>query len=325
MHRQGFMLTAILVLGLVASPALADAQSGPKVYRIGVLGNENTPPWESLRRGLRDLGYVDGRNVAMEWRWSEGRTDRLPVLASELIALRPDVIVASGTQAIRAAKQATSTIPIVMTVSAYPDKLGLVESLAHPGGNVTGLTNVAPELAGKRLELLKEIAPRVSRLAVVWNPASPVEALGLQALLVAAPAAGMEVQSVEVRSPDDFPAAFAAISAKRGEALQAFGNPVNFKGRQAIADFALRNRLPSIFEERLFVEAGGLMSYAPSFNDMFRRAAGYVDKILKGAKPAELPVEQPTKFELVINAKTAKALGLTIPPSLLVRVDQVLE
>jgi putative ABC transport system substrate-binding protein len=311
--------------GLLAGPLAVEAQQASKVYRIGVLGNENNPPWDGFRRGLRDLGYVDGRNLSMEWRWSEGKPDRFPALAMELVALRPDVIVASGTQAVRAAMEATSAIPIVMTTSSYPEKIGLVKSLSRPGGNVTGLSNVGPELSGKKLQLLKEIAPKVSRVAVLWNPASTVEPLALQELLTAAPAVGVEIQSVEVRSPDDFSAAFAAVSSSRVHAMLALGNPINFRGRQLIADFALRNRLPSIYDERLFVDAGGLMSYAPSFTDSFRRAATYVDKILKGAKPADLPVEQPTKFELIVNLKTAKALGLTIPQSVLIRADEIIQ
>jgi putative ABC transport system substrate-binding protein len=314
-----------VVVSLLAAPLVAAAQGPGKVYRIGVLGNENNPPWDGFRRGLRDLGYVDGRNLSIEWRWSEGKPDRFPALAMELVALRPDVIVASGTQAIRAAMEATSAIPIVMTTSSYPERIGFVKSLARPGGNVTGLSNVGPELSGKRLELLKEIAPNVFRVAVLWNPASTVEPLALQELLTAGAAINVEIQSVEVRSPDDFSAAFAAVSSSRAHAMLALGNPINFRGRQLIADFALRSGLPSIYAERLFVEAGGLMSYAPSFTDSFRRAAIYIDKILKGAKPGDLPVEQPTKFELVINLKTAKALGLTIPPSLLLRADQVIE
>jgi len=325
MNWTRLVLTALFAGGFFAAPPLANAQPATKVHRIGVLGNENTPQWEGLRQGLRDLGYVDGRNVRMEWRWSEGKTDRLPSLALELVALAPDVIVASGTQAVRAAKLATSTIPIVMTVSAYPEKIGLVESLARPGGNITGLTNIAPELNGKRFELLKEIAPRISRLAVLWNPASPVELLSFREMLAAAQVAGLEIQSIEVRSPDDFPTAFATVSSSRAHALLAIGNPINFKGRQLIADFVRKHQLPSIFDERLFVEAGGLMSYAPSFTDLFRRAATYVDRILKGAKPADLPVEQPTKFELVINSKTARLLGLTIPRTILLRVDQLIE
>jgi putative tryptophan/tyrosine transport system substrate-binding protein len=325
MNWSHAVLTAILALASLAISERVVAQPPGKIHRIGVLGNENNPPWDGFRQGLRELGYVDGQNVTIEWRWSEGRPDRFPGLATEVVALKPDVIVASGTQAIRAAKRATSAIPIVMTTSSYPDKIGLVNSLSRPGGNVTGLSNVGPELSGKKLELLKEIAPKASRVAVLFNPASDVEPLAVRELSAAAPAVGVEIQSVEVRSPDDFSAAFAAVSPSRIDALLALGNPINFRGRQLIADFALKNRLPSIYDERLFVEAGGLISYAPSFTDSFRRAATYVDKILKGQQPADLPVEQPTKFDLVINLKTAKALGLTIPPSLLLRADHVIE
>lgn len=322
MNWSPAVLIAILALA-ISEPAVA--QPPGKIHRVAVLGNENNPPWEGFRQGLRELGYVDGQNVTIEWRWSEGKPDRFPSLATEVVALKPDVIVASGTQAIRAAKRATSAIPIVMTTSSYPDKIGLVDSLSRPGGNVTGLSNIGPELSGKKLELLKEIAPKASRVAVLFNPASEVEPLLVRELSAAAAAVGVEIQSVEVRSPDDFSAAFAALSASRVHALLALGNPINFRGRQLIADFALENRLPSIYDERLFVEAGGLMSYAPSFTDSFRRAATYVDKILKGAKPADLPVEQPMKIELVINVKTAKILGLTIPHSLLLRADQLVQ
>jgi len=321
--RRTFIGT--LAGGLLASPFTTFAQQPTTLPRIGVLGSEDAPPWEGFRRGLRDLGYIDGRNITMEWRWSEGRTDRLPALAIELVQLKVDIIVASGTQAVRSAKQATSAIPIVMAVSAYPDRIGLVESLARPGGNVTGLSNLGPELMGKSFQLLKEIAPKVSRVAVLWNPANPVEALGFKEILAAALGAGVEIQSIEVRTPDEYAAAFATVTASRADALFAFGNPVNFKNRQLIADFALKSRLPSVYQERLFVESGGLLSYAPSFIDLFRRAATYVDKILKGAKPADLPVEQPTKFELVINVKTAKALGITIPQSLLLRAPEMIQ
>ena len=316
---------AILLATFLAISQPTVAQPPGKIHRVAVLGNENNPPWEGFRRGLRELGYVDGQNVAIEWRWSEGKPDRLPGIAKELVALNPDVIVASGTQAIRAAKVATSAIPIVMTTSSYPDKIGLVDSLSRPGGNVTGLSNVGPELSGKKLELLKQIAPKASRVAVVFNPASEVEPLVVQELSAMAPTLGFEIEPVEVRSPEGFSAAFGALSPSRINALLALGNPINFRERQLIADFALKNRLPSVYDERLFVAAGGLLSYAPSFTDAFRRAAMYVDKILKGQKPSDLPVEQPTKFELVINLKTAKALGLTIPPSLLLRADEVIE
>jgi len=311
---------------LLAAPLADEARPAEKVHRIAILGNtQDAGPWDAFRQGMRDLGYVDGRNISIQSRWSEGKTDRLPALAIELVALRPDVIVASGTQAIRAAKQATTTIPIVMAVSGYPDKIGLVKSLARPGGNVTGLTSFAPDLNGKRLELLKEIAPNVSRMAIIWNPASPLEPLAYRELLAAAPAAGIEILSAEARTPADLPTAFAAVASNGAQALLALANPVNFQGRQLIADFALRRRIPSVHATSVFVEAGGFMSYAPSWNDLFRRAAIYVDKILKGANPAELPVEQPAKFELVINLTTAKAIGLTIPPSILVRADRLIE
>ena len=321
--RRTFIGT--LAGGILAAPFTTFAQQPTKLPRIGVLGNEDTPPWERFRQGMRDLGYVDNRNVTMEWRWSGGKTDRLPALAIELVQAKVDVIVVSSTQATRAAKQATSTIPIVMAVSAYPDKLGLVESLARPGGNVTGLSNLGPELLGKSFELLKEIAPKASHLAVLWNPASPVEALVFKEVLAAAPAFGLEIQSIEMRTPEDSAEAFATVTASRADALFALGNPVNFKNRQLIVDFALKTRLPSLYQERLFVESGGLVSYAPRFSDLFRRAATYVDKILKGAKPADLPVEQPTKFELVVNLKTAEALALTIPQSVLLRADEVIQ
>jgi putative ABC transport system substrate-binding protein len=313
-------------IGLLFPPVVAYTQPAAKVHRIAILGNEQASPlWETFRQEMRDLGYVDGRNISIEARWSEGRTERLAALAVELVERRPDVIVASGTQAVRAAKQATTTIPIVMALSAYPDKLGLVESLARPGGNVTGLTNFGPTVNLKLLELLKEIAPNLSRVALLWHPASPIEPLIYRELLAAALVVGVEILPVEVRSPEDLPTAFSAVSSNGAQALLALANPVNIKGRHLIADFALRNRIPSIQVVSVFVEAGGLMSYAPNWGDLFRRAATYVDRILKGAKPADLPVEQPTKFELVINLKTAKAIGLTIPSSILLRADRVIE
>jgi len=314
-----------LAAGLLAAPLATLAQQPAKLRRIGVLANENNPPWEGFRRGLRDLGYVDGGNVTIEWRYSDARIERFPVFALELVQSKVDIIVASSTPAIRAAKQATSTIPIVMANSAYPDKSGLVESLARPGGNVTGLTNVGPELMGKSFQVLKEVAPQVSRVAVLFNPANPVEALALKDVQAAAAGAGIDIHATEVHALDEYAAAFASIDSSRADALFAFGNPGNFRNRQLIADFALQRRLPSLYQERLFVESGGLVSYAPSYIEMFARAATFVDRILKGAKPADLPVEQPAKFELVINLKTAKALGLTIPQPLLLRTDEVIQ
>jgi putative ABC transport system substrate-binding protein len=327
MKRNGIVRAAALVFlcGFLLPPVVAHAQATAKVYRIGVLGNEDNPPWEGLRQGLRDLGYVDGRNITFEWRWSGGFTDRLPALARELVALKPDVIVVSGSQAALAAREATKSIPIVMALSQHPEKLGLVESLARPGGNITGLSTIAPQLMAKKLELLKEVAPHVSRVAVLWNPSSPSEQLQFRDLMDAASGAGVTIQSIAARSPEDLPAALAEIASQRAHAMLAVGNPITFKGRHLVADFARSHRLPSVFEEQLFVEAGGLVSYGPNFVDLFRRAAGYVDRILKGTRPADLPVEQPIKFELVINRKTAASLGLAIPPSVLLRADRVIE
>jgi len=321
--RSTFIRT--LAAGILAAPLTTLAQQPARLYRIGVLANENNPIWESFRRGLRDLGYVEGGNVTIDWRYSDARVERFPALALELVQSKVDIIVASSTPAIRAAKQATSTIPIVMANSAYPDKSGLVESLARPGGNVTGLTNVGPDLLGKSFQVLKELAPKVSRVAVLFNPANPVEALAFNDVRAAAVGAGVDVRAIEVRGLDEYATAFATLDSSRADALFAFGNPANFKNRQSIADFALKSRLPSLYQERIFVESGGLVSYAPSYIEMFARAATFVDRILKGAKPADLPVEQPTRFELVINLKTAKALGLTISQSLLLRADAVIQ
>jgi putative tryptophan/tyrosine transport system substrate-binding protein len=311
---------------LATLPLAALGQSGGRVYRVGILGNQDGPPWEGFRQGMRDLGYVDGRNIRFEWRWSDGFTERLPAFAADLVQQNVDVIVASGNQATMAAKNATSTIPIVMAVSGYPDQLGLVQSLGRPGGNVTGLSNLAVQLQGKRLELLKEAAPRVSRIAWFRSATNPFESSFAENpnLVAMAEALGVTYRFVEVRSPGDFPAAFAAAVAGKADAVMALGNPTTFAGRHLIAEFALNHRFPGIFEEQLFVEAGGLMSYGPSFIDMFRRAATYVDRIFKGAKPVDLPIEQPTSFELIINLKTAKALGLAIPPAILLRASKVI-
>ncbi len=318
------ILMSTVLFGAVMSSS-ADAQPAARVFRIGTLGNEITPPWEGLRQGLRDLGYVEGRNITVEARWSDGSPDRLPALARELAALKPDVIVASSTQAIRAAKDATTTIPVVMVLASFPDKVGLIESLARPGGNVTGLSTLGPQLMAKRVELLREIIPKASRVAVLFDPANPVESLAMRELATAAEASGVKVQAFAARTPEEVVTSLAAAASSGADALWAFGNPANFKGRQLIADAVGKNRMPSMFDEGTFVEAGGLVSYGPSYYDQFRRAAAYVDKILRGAKPAELPVEQPIKFELSLNQKTARSLGLTIPPSVLLRADRVIE
>ena len=299
--------------GLLVSPARTFAQQPAKVPRIGVLGSTESAAWDGFRRGLLELGYVDGRNVTMEWRWADGKTDRYPALAAELVQLKVDLIVTSSTQATLAAKQATSSIPILMPISAYPDKSALAESLARPGGNITGFSNVAPELRQEASRTAQGDGPKVSRVAVLWNPVSPIEAMGSGNCWRVLRWSAWRSSPIEVRTPDDYPAAFATVTASRADALHAFGNPVNFKHLQLIADFALRNLLPSSYEERSVRCGGRSFVVWPSFIDLYQRAASYVDKILKGAKPGDLPIQQPTKFEFVINSKTAKALGLTIP------------
>jgi putative ABC transport system substrate-binding protein len=274
---------------------------------------------------LAELGWIEGKNLVVERRYAENRPERLPELAAELVRLNVEVIVATGTLGPLAAKQATSTIPIVMTASGDPLGSGLVASLARPGGNVTGMSLMAPDLGGKRLELLKELLPRLARVAVLWNAANPYPAIVFKETQAAGRTLGIEVQSLEVRGPDDFDGAFEAARKQRPDALITVEDPLTFTYQKRIADFAVADRLPSLHGLRGDVVAGGLMSYGANIGDLFRRAAGYVDKILKGAKPADLPVEQPTRFELVINLKTARALGLTIPPTLLVRADEVIE
>ena len=323
-----------LSAGILASPLAAEAQQPAKVPRIGFLGTFPTNRHdEALRQGLHEFGYVEGQNIAIERRYSEGRTERLPDLATTLVRLKVDVIVVDACGApLNAASQATSTIPIV--VAACNDDLvatGLISSLARPGGNITGLSELTPELGAKRLELLKEVAPKVRRVAVLWNPAyserSSVNFRFWSADWVEVRAAGqvlgMTLQSVEIRGAD-FDSAFSAMTRDRADALIAFSDPLIVSRGRRVADLAAKSRLPAVYPSREVVDAGGLMSYGPSTSDMFRRAAGYVGKILKGAKPADLPMEQPTKFELVINLKTAKALGLAIPQSLLLRADEVI-
>ena len=335
--RNGPTLTLILalVLGVVGTPLAAQAQQQAKIPRIGFFGTFPTNPhYEAFRQGLHELGYVEGQNIAIERRYSEGRAERLSDLVAELVRLKVDVIIVDACGApLNAASQATSTIPIV--VAACNDDLvatGLISSLARPGGNITGLSELTPELGAKRLELLKETVSKVRRVAVLWNPAYS-ERFGPSfrfwssdwvEVRAAAQALGMTLQSVEIRGPDDFDAAFSAMTRERAEALIAFSDPLFVLHRKQIADLAAKHRLPAVYAYREVVDAGGLMSYGPSLSDLFRGAAVYVGKILKGAKPADLPMEQPTKFELVINFKTAKALGLTIPQSLLVRADQVI-
>ncbi len=309
--------------------AVAQAQQPKKVPRIGVLFS-GTPANFSLRteaflQGLRDLGYVEGKTVTIEWRWGKDRVEQLPELAAELVRLNADIIVTNGTTASKALRNATRTIPIVMVVVGDPVGTGLVESLARPGGNATGLSNLTPELSGKRLELLKEVVPTASRVAVLLNPANPTNPIQLRETQAAAPAFGVTLLSLEVKGPDDFERAFTAMRMERAGALIVFGDVMFYSQRSRIVELAVKSRLPGIYVQPEIAAAGGLMSYGPSTNDMFRRAAIYVDKILKGAKPADLPVEQPMKFEFIINLKAAKRIGLTIPQSVLYRADKVIK
>ena len=306
----------------------ASAQQPKKVPRIGYLivafPSTSPPRTEAFRQGLRELGYVEGKNIVIEYRYAEGKADRLAGLAAELVRLKVDVIVTGGGTATRPAKEATSTIPIVMAQDSDPVGNGFVASLAHPGSNITGLATLTPEISGKRLELLKETIPRLSRLAVLGTATEPGNALSLRETELAAGAFGVQIQYLEVRDPKDIGAAFQAASKGRADAVLVLPSAVLNSRRTQIVDLAVKSRLPAIYFTAEWVEDGGLMTYGPSFTEMGRRAAVYVDKILKGANPADLPVEQPTKFELVINLKTANQIGLTIPPSVLARADKVI-
>ena len=325
--RRAFLGT--LAGGLLAAPLAAEAQQTGKVYRVGIILGGGRPDTvqvaEAFRQGLRDLGYVEGRNLSIEYRFAEGRLDRVPKLAAELVRVKVDVIFAPGTAAAQAAMKSTATIPIVIATAGNPVGDRLIGSFARPGGNVTGLTMLAgPELGGKYLELLKEASPGVSRVAVLWNPLTAPHTGLLKEAGTAARAFGLELQSVSAQRPDEIEGAFAAISRAHADGLIVLPDANFLYLRGQIAELASKSRLPTMYGFREHAEAGGLMSYGASLPDLFRRAAGYVDKILKGAKPADLPVEQPTTFELVINLKTAKALGLTIPTSLLQRADEVI-
>ena len=325
MNRRAFLGT----LGLLAAPLTAGAQPAERVPRIGILWPYSqsiaSPFADAFRQGLGGLGYVEGRTVALEERWAEGRADRLPALAAELVRLNVDILVTASTAAARAAQQTTRTIPIVMTVVSDPLESGLVASLARPGGNVTGLSLLHPELSRKRLELLKQVIPKVARVAVLWNSSDPILPPLLRETEAAARTLGVQLQVVDVRDSTELDSAFSAMTRERAGGLVVMPHAMFQDQRGRIVALAAKRRLPSMHAQRAAVEAGGLMSYGPTIMAIWRRAATFVDKILKGAKPADLPVEQPTQFELVINLKTAKALGLTIPPSVLARADQVIE
>jgi putative ABC transport system substrate-binding protein len=320
----------VLAGSLALAPLTARAQVASKVSRVVYLGNASAALESdlvvALRQGLRELNYVEGQNLIIDFRWAEGRYERFPALLADAIRLKPDVIVTAGTPGALAAKNATSTIPIVMAAIGDPIAAGLVPSLAHPAGNITGSASMSPETDGKRLELLKELVPRISRIAVLWSSTNPNNAARIKDMQAAAQTLRLTLDPlVDVGDSQQFEKAFGAIVAARAEALIMVSDRALLTHRARIVDFAVKRRLPALYPYREFVEAGGLVSYAPSYLAMFRRTAAYVDKILKGAKPADLPIEQPTKFELVINLKTAKALGLTIPPSLRARADQVIE
>jgi putative tryptophan/tyrosine transport system substrate-binding protein len=321
-------LSLVVAVSMLAAPLGVEAQSPTKVYRLGFLGaaSASADPTrvEALRAGLRDLGYVEGKNIVIEYRWAEGNYDRLRVLAAELVRLKVDVLVTAGTPAISTAKQTTTTVPIVMAGSGDAVATGLVASLARPGGNVTGLTDAVPELMAKWLELLKEAVPRTERVAVLLNPDNPADVRSRKTTETAARSLNIELHRFEVRRLSEVEDAFAAMAKSRVDALLLTTDSLFNVNVRAIAGLAVKRRLPAAGSKD-FAEAGGVIGYGVAFSDNYRRAASFVDKILRDAKPADLPVEQPTKFEMVINLKTARALGLTIPPAVLVRADRVIE
>ena len=326
--KAKFLVYALPVL-ILATIHLAGAQQPEKLHRIAFLLGGPSSSYSAridvFKQGLKELGYVDGKNIAIEYRSAEGEADRLLDLAAELVRLKVDIILATATPSVLAVKKASATIPIVLMGVSDPVASGLVASLARPGGNVTGLANFAPELTGKRLELLKEAVPNATRVAYLWNPANPSQVPQWREAQAAAQELRLHLQSLEVRSSNDFDTAFEAALRERAQALATAPEPLITTHFKSIVEFAAKNRLPAMYANPDFVDAGGLMSYAPSYGDLFRRAATYVDKILKGAKPSDLPVEQPTKFELIINLKAAKQIGLTIPPNVLARADRVIK
>src|SRR5215813_9940680 len=321
--------TWLLTFVLLAAGRFAEAQQPNEVPRIGFLSLGSVSSMASrvdaLRRGLREHGYVEGQNIHVEYRYAEGDQNRLRKFAAELVNLKVDIIVTGGTIATGPAKQATSTIPIIMAYDANPVESGVVASLARPGGNITGLASLTHDLSGKRLELIKEAVPNLSRVAVFVNPSDPSVATALKEFEAVAKVLGVTVYPFEIRSAEDIDKGFQAATNIRAGALMAISDPITFTKRKRVADLAIKNRLPSIHGQIQFIDAGALMVYGPDESDMYRRAAKFVDKILKGAKPADLPVEQPMKFEFIINLKTAKQIELTIPPNVLARADRVIK
>ena len=318
------ILKLFLVLLILGGTAIADAQKVAKMFRIGVLAGGEVDV-EAFRQGLRERGYVEGRNITIEWRDAGGKLDRLPALAAELVRLKVEVIVVQSNPAVIALKQATQTIPVVMAIVGDPVGAGFVASLAKPGGNITGLSNQHEETSGKRLGLLKEVNPKISHVAVLRNSTIPTHSVLWRETQAAAVALGVKALAVDFRSHDDFEGAFGTMIREHADALIVLPDPVTNTRRKQLIDFAARQRLPAMYPFPQWVEDGGLISYGPSRADLWRRSAYYVDRILKGAKPADLPVEQPTRFELIINLKTAKALGLTVPQAVLIRADRVIQ
>jgi putative ABC transport system substrate-binding protein len=329
MNRRVFVFICLLPTILLLTVFLVEAQQAKSVARIGYLSvlspSADSTRIEAFRQGLRELGYAEAQNIAIESRYADGKLDRLPDLAGELVRLKVDVIIVGGSTATKAAKNVTKLIPIVMAHGSDPVELGFVASLARPGGNITGLTHLAPELGGKRLELLKDILAQLSRVAVLTDPGTQGHGPQIKELEVAARALGLQLRPAEVRGSKELDSAFSAMITGRAEALIGLQQPTLDSLRARIVELAAKNRLPAMYPNSEYVEVGGLMSYAADIVAMFRRAATYVDKILKGTKPADLPVEQPTKFELIINLKTAKQIGLTIPPNVLARADKVIK
>jgi putative ABC transport system substrate-binding protein len=329
MKIRGIGFILVLALGILLGPLATHGQQAEKLYRIGFLGNSTAALEANLvgpfREGLRDLGYVEGRNVVIEYRWAEGKYERFPTLIAELIAQKVEVIVTAGTPATLAVKKATTAVPLVMVAVGDPVGTGILPSLSRPGGNITGLTSISPELDGKRLELLREVVPTVSHIAVLWNAVSPLQVVAERQTQAAAQVLRMKVLSLGVRTEKEIEDAFVVIVRERPGALLVLADRLFLHHRARIMDFAAQHRLPGVHAYRELVEVGGLMSFGPSYADMHRRAAYFVDRILKGAKAGDLPVERPATFELVINLKAAKALGLTIPQSVLLRATEVIE
>ena len=329
MMSKALTLVATFTLSVLLTPLATEAQQSGRLPRVGYLGTSSASLEPELvkafREGLRERGYVEGKDILIEYRWAEGNYQRFPDLVADLVKLKVDLILTAGTPGALAAKRATQTIPIVMAVTGDAVATGLVSSLARPGGNLTGLTTMVPDLEGKRLEILREVLPKLVAVVVLLNTSNPLTAIQWEQTKTSAKALGIQLQPIELQRPEDFKDAFARVARQRPDAITMVADRFQLAHRMQIVDFVAKTRLPAMYPYREFVAAGGLMSYGPSYADLFRRSATYVDKILRGAKPRDLPIEQPTKFEFLVNLKTAKILGVPIPPSLLLRADHVFE